>query len=145
MDALNPQMAGRTMAVKPNGYKNKTKKRRPYRPRIRSGIRGAALRAFTGASLYKEGRFPTIAAAAQACGSNRPYIVAALIILDTENGEVQEEVLTGRVPLLAAARQLRRLAALVRSYRAAATSDLPMFGKIVGVADLFDRAIAPAL
>jgi hypothetical protein len=137
------KMAGQPGFCKPNGYKKK--KRRAYRPQVRDGVRGAALRAFTAPQLCKEGRFPTVAAAAMGCGSTRPYVTAAKVILDTENIQVRDEVLMGRLPLLVAAAQLRGLAALVRAYRAIARSDLPMFGKTVGVADLFDYAIAPAL
>jgi hypothetical protein len=145
MDAF-AKMAGPPGFFKPNRpHQNEAKKRRPHRRQMQDGVRTAALRAFTAAQLYKEGTFPAIAKAAQACGSTGHYVRAAKVILDAENTEVQHDVLAGRLPLLVAASQLRRLADLVKAYRAISSADLPRFGKTVGVADLFDHAIAPAL
>jgi hypothetical protein len=140
MDAF-AKMAGPPGFFKPNRpHQNKAKKRRPHRRQMQDGVRSAAA-----AQLYKQGTFPTIAKAAQACGSTGHYVRAAKVILDAENTQVQHDVLAGRLPLLVAARQLHGLADLVKAYRAISSADLPMFGKTVGVADLFDHAIAPAL
>jgi hypothetical protein len=112
---------------------------------MQDGVRVAVLRAFTAARLFRRREFTSQAEAARACGSTVAYVAAATIILDAENSQIQHDVLEGRLPLLVAAEQLRRLADLVKAYRAASASDLPMFGKTVGIADLFDHAIVPAL
>jgi hypothetical protein len=143
MDAFT-KMAGQPDFFKSNGHNGK-KKRRAYRPHMHGGVRSAVLRALTAAELYREERFPTVAAAAQGCGSNSEYVVAALTILDAGDREVHDEIVSGRASLLTAARKLRALALLLRAYRATDAADLPAFGKTVGVANLFDHAIAPAL
>ena len=56
----------------------------PYRARgrrMRDGWCAAAARAFTGAELYLDKRFPTLAKTATASGSNVGYVRAALVLI----------------------------------------------------------------
>jgi hypothetical protein len=103
------------------------------------------LRAITAARLYATGQIPTLAKAATACGSCRPYVAAAVILLKAENASLLSRVLAGQAPLLAAAGECHRLAELVSAYRAATQPDRVTFGSIVGVAEVWDTVIVPQL
>jgi hypothetical protein len=91
-----------------------------------------ALQAITGARLLAAGMARTIAEAAACTGSNLTYVHAAVILLKAENEILVNQVLVGRISLLRAAQQARRVADLVHAYRAASQADIIQAVKIVG-------------
>jgi hypothetical protein len=124
------------------------KNRRTYRSARRhfhNGQRLAVLRALTAARLYLSGEAPTLEAAAASCGSSAIYVKAAVILIKAENSAMLTDVLVGVVPLLAAAKQLKRVPQLVDGYRRASTAELASFGEIIGADDFWDHVINPAL
>jgi len=120
-------------------------RRQSARRHFRNGHRAAAVRAFTAAGLVISGRAPTIMMAAERCGSCPAYVQAAITILRSENKGLFVDVIKGRVPLLVAAREVKRLAALVAAYRAGSAADRVGFAKIIGPTTLFDSSLVPAL
>jgi hypothetical protein len=129
------------------GIQNRARRWAPRSPRcrFRNGQRAAVLRALTGARLYLNGEVPTLEAAAACCGSGVVYVRAAVVLVKTENSTMLMDVLAGTVPLLAAAKQLKHIAKLVDDYRRANAAELITFGKTVGVGDVWDHVINPAL
>jgi hypothetical protein len=123
--------------------------RQPWRPRRHRGHRpaGAARRAFAGAKalLGLPIRVKTQAEAAELVGSTRLYVAAAAVLLEAETPTLVESVLRGDVSLLEAAKSVRRRVRLVRAYRQADRSDRKALGEVVGVASVFDDAVAPLL
>jgi hypothetical protein len=107
----------------------------------------AALRAITGAKLLLGAPVQpkTQAEAAELVGSTRPYIAAAAMLLEAEVPALIESILRGDVSLLGAAASVRKRARLVRAYRQADRSDRKALGEVVGVASVFDDAVAPLL
>src|SRR5262245_24106325 len=100
--------------------RNKPRPKKRYRPRHRrmlGGVCTAALRAVTAAKLHLDGKASSLDAAAISCGTCRGYVRDALIVLQSENATLLERVLFGHLPLPAAAKQARRVAALVDAYR----------------------------
>jgi hypothetical protein len=87
----------------------------------------------------------TQAEAAELVGSTRPYIAAAAMLLEAEVPALIESILRGDVSLLGAAASVRKRARLVRAYRQADRSDRKALGEVVGVASVFDDAVAPLL
>jgi hypothetical protein len=118
--------------------------RQPRGRRFRHGHRAAALRAFSAAQLFLRRDVPTLGLAAAACGANPSYVRALVALVKAENETVLNEVLTGRVPVLAAARQVPRLAELVAAYRQASARDRVSFARAIGPTALFDDALVPA-
>jgi hypothetical protein len=112
---------------------------------MRAGQCAAARRALTAAQLYLDGKVPNLTAAALCCGSCRPYVKAAIVLLRSENSVMLERVRRGHIPLLAAAKQVKQVAALVDAYRSAGAADRVMFAKAIGPTTLFDSALVPAL
>src|SRR5262249_14113184 len=88
------------------------RQRASARRHFRYGCRAAAARAFTAAEIYLDRRVPSLAAAAMHCGSNVPYVQAAIILIQDETAphpqRMRQSVLEGRVPLLAAAHEARQ-------------------------------------
>jgi hypothetical protein len=107
----------------------------------------AALRAITGAKLLLGApvRPKTQAEAAELVGCTRPYIAAAAVLLEAGAPALVEGVLCGDVSLLEAAKSVRRRARLIQAYRQADRSDRKALGEVVGVASVFDDAVAPLL
>ena len=117
------------------------------RRQVRNGRRRAAVRAFAGARLWL-GRSispKTQAEAADMVGSNSVYLIAASILLWHDDGDLIEDVLAGRRSLLGAARAVRRKVRLTQAWSDATADDRAMFGRTVGVAEVFDAAVAPSL
>lgn len=56
------------------------------------------------------GEFRTQAAAARACGTTVPYLLAALRVFENGNAALEERLLIGRLALLPTARRLRQQA-----------------------------------
>jgi hypothetical protein len=68
------------------------------RRQFRDGQCAAALRAITAARLYLNKTVPTLALAAASCGSNVNYVRAAIVILQSEKGNLLSRVLAGNAP-----------------------------------------------
>jgi hypothetical protein len=88
---------------------------------------------------------PSLKTAAQQVGSTAPYVEAAVWILQTEDSALLDDVLSGRKSLLAAAAEARRRADLVAAYRRASLQDKAVAGPTIGVNNVWDEMIAPAL
>jgi hypothetical protein len=132
--------------------------RRHFRRGWRAGvIRAAVIRAFTGAELYLDKRFSTLAKAADACGSNVHYVRAAITLIQDRTARcpttVRDSVLVGHVPLLVAANQVRRrrkaeripVDEAVAAWRAWTPEQRAEFGRGTGIAELWDDSIVPAM
>jgi hypothetical protein len=116
----------------------KSKRRRSARRHFRHGHRAAVIRAITAAKLYIDEAIPNLTTAAECCGSNVVYVTAAVILLRSENAALQERVLKGHVPLLAAAAQVKQVANLVTAYRAAKDADRIAFARACGTDQILD-------
>jgi hypothetical protein len=111
------------------------------------------VRATTGARLYLDGAVPTLAAAAESCGSNVQYIRAAIDLLQAEDPSLLNLAMAGWLSLTGAADQeRRRLKAeritpdeAVASWRVWTPEQRAEFGRGAGVADVWDHAISPVL
>jgi hypothetical protein len=133
------------------------RQRASVRRHFRQGCRAAATRAFTAAELYRTGKVATLAAAAMHCGSNVQYIQAAIVVLQDETAispqKIQQSILEGHLPLLAAARKARRrqeaarvtVEKMVATYRGWTPAQRANFGRAVGVAELWDDSIVSAI
>jgi hypothetical protein len=130
-----------------NGARRRPRHRLRHRSRhqFHNGRRAAVLRAVTAARLWLNGQAPTLAAAAACCGASLGYVWAALILIKSENAAVMSDVLAGRVPLITAAKQLKGAAEIVTAYRKSNAKELVTFGKIVGLTDVWDHVINPAI
>src|SRR5262245_16763720 len=84
------------------------RQRASARRRFRHGWCAAVVRAFTGARLYLDKKAQTLVRAAEDCGSNVQYVRAAIVVLEDGSLHEQSLVLTGHLPLLAAANQVRQ-------------------------------------
>ena len=120
-------------------------RRQSARRLVRNGQRAAALRAITAAKLYLNKSISTLDLAAASCGSNVPYVRAAITLLRSENTQLLDHALTGAVPLLEAAARAERLAELVTAYRHATPEDLAALGRTLGAEAVFANVIEPAL
>ena len=126
--------------------RNKTPHGRRQRRRCDGhGYRRAVIRALTAAGLIINGTAPTVAAAAERCGSNPAYVRAGVAILRSENKSLLVDVINGRLPLVAAAREVQRLSVLVSAYRKASANDRVSFARTIGPTTLFDNDLCPAL
>ena len=118
---------------------------RPYRPRGRQYRRGrcaAALRALTAAQLYLDDKINTLKAAAKSCGSNVVYVRAAVVLLQAEDVVLVQRALRGAMPLLAAAKVVKHVPALVEAYRASSVDERVRFARAVGAEVLFETVTA---
>jgi hypothetical protein len=109
------------------------------------GQRLAVLRALTAASLRLNGAFSSLAQAAAACGSGVVYVKAAVAILRSEDVSIRDQVLTGRLSLLAAASLVEKRSKIVAAYRQATAADRVAFAKTIGPTVLFDNDLVPAM
>jgi hypothetical protein len=129
-----------------HGFISVSKRRRQStRRQFHRGHRRAALRAVTAAGLYLGGTIPGLYAAAEACGSNCLYVRAAVVLLRSKNNALLNDVLKGRAPILAAAKQAQRLAKLVAAYREALPEDLVAAARTIGGEAVFDEMVSPAI
>jgi hypothetical protein len=133
---------------------NGTRRRRQSaRRHFRNGHRAAVVRACTGARLYLDGRTSSLAAAAEACGSNVNYIRAAVDLLKASDPSLLHLAMGGWISLTGAANQERlRLKAeritvneAVASWRVWTPAQRAEFGRGAGVADIWDHAISPVI
>jgi len=106
-----------------------------------------ALQAFIAAQLLREGAFgiKTITATSLISGISRPSIQAAVLLLQNGDDALVTDVLNRRRPLIQAAKSVRNRARLIEDFRVASPEDRAAFGYAVGVATLFDSAVAPSL
>jgi hypothetical protein len=105
------------------------------RRRFRGRICKAPLKAVTAAKLYLSGGGLTVVEAANCCGSSSTYVVAAITILNSENEALLDDVLYGRISLLAAAKIAAPLAALMVAFRKATPQALTFFSATTGFTD----------
>jgi hypothetical protein len=103
------------------------------------------LRAFTAAQLYRDGKIPTMALAAQCCGSGVVYVRSAVVVLQSEDRSIRERVLRGWVSLHAAAALMAKRAAIIAAYRAGAGADRIAAMKTIGPTTVFDNDLVPAM
>jgi len=123
------------------------------RRRFRNGHRAAVVRATTGARLYLDGRASSLAAAAEACGSNVLYIRAAIILLRATDPSLLNSAMAGLVSLREAADQERHrrkatrvtVDEVVQTWRVWTPEQRAEFGRDVGIAELWDNAIIPVM
>jgi hypothetical protein len=94
--------------------------------------------------LYLSGQIPNLLKAAESCGSNTKYVIAAIILLRSENSVLLDRVLRGHVSITAAASQVRRLVDLVAAYRAADVNDHVASFRALGPDRVFDELVMAA-
>jgi hypothetical protein len=94
--------------------------------------RQVALCAVTAARRLVFGMKTSIAAEAASTGSTPAQVTAAMIIIRSEDRALLEEVLRGDVPLLMAAKRVKRVADLISAYRNATNEDLVKAAKVIG-------------
>lgn len=113
----------------------------------RAPKRSLVTQAFTAACLLRDRAYEidTTTNAAICCGVAPSYIAAATILLNSGDEPLAADVLAGRVPLLRAAERVQSCAALVAAFKAATPDDRAAFDRTVGVAEIFDGVIAPAI
>jgi len=125
--------------------------RRHYRKHRRDN---APAHAFAGAKLWMHKPVvpSTQAEAARLVGSTPAYVAAAATVINAATPGLIENVLRGRVPLLAAAHEARRrqnakrtVEEMVASWRCWTPGQRANFGRAVGVAEIWDDAIAPVV
>ena len=137
---VNPKLAPGTGTIKGPGRKR-------HRSQIHNSQRRAALQAVTAARVYLAELpwAPTIAVAAECCGSNAVYVRAAIILIKAEDEHALELVLRGSWPLLETAARLKARAKCVSILRETPVSDLPAVTRTVGVDFVWDKLISPTL
>ena len=121
----------------------RSRRYRSARRHFRGRRCAAALRAFTAAELRLSRKARTLAEAAAACGSNPAYVAGAILILRAEDTQLRERVLTGKVPLMTAARSATGAAKLVAAWRTASAADRVALARTIGPS--IDNALVPAL
>jgi hypothetical protein len=129
------------------------RRRQSPRRHFRNGHRAAVVRATTGARLYLDKAVPSLAAAAESCGSNVQYIQAAVALLQANDPSLLNLAMAGWVSLIRAANQARLRRKMERvtvdeavaSWRVWTPEQRAEFGRGAGVADVWDHAIAPVL
>jgi hypothetical protein len=117
--------------------------RQSPRRQIRNGQRAAALRAITAARFYLSGEFKTLAVAAEPCGANVKYTMAATVLIRA--GYNLDDILSDYVSLLAVAQELRPTVELVDALQRARPQDLARAGRMVGAEKLFTTMVEPAI
>jgi len=131
----------------PDSVKTQSHKRRHRSPKrlYRGCQRAAAIRALTAARLYLTDAVKTMEQAAVACGSNRAYVAAMVILVHAENTTLIARVLSGCIGIVEAAQDAKRVAGLVHAYRQAYAADHLAFAKAIGPETLFDHVVVPAV
>jgi hypothetical protein len=129
------------------------RRRASSRRHFRNGQRAAVVRATTGARLYLEKQVPTLAVAAEACGSNVHYIRAAVDLLKADDPSPLNLAMAGWVSLTGAADQERRrlkaprvsVDEAVASWRVWTPAQRAEFGRGAGISEIWDCAISPVI
>jgi hypothetical protein len=112
---LNPQINDHPLKFKNGNNANGRHHRRRRRRQVLHGRRQAALRAFHAARLVLQGY--AVLYAAMCCGSNKRYVEAMVILVQSENTVLLEQVLTGHVPVLQAAESMKNAAAAITALK----------------------------
>jgi hypothetical protein len=86
----------------------------------------------------------TLQGAAEMTGSCVHYVEAAITVLQAEDAALMAQVLRGNVPLLDAAKAVKKRVKLMRAYHVASDEDRIAVVRINGVNDVFDSVIVPA-
>jgi len=120
-------------------------RRRSARRRFDDDICLAPFRAINGAKLRLRGDASSVKEAALATGSCPPYVVAGIVLLQSNDVTLIAEVLAGRVGLLEAARRVKQVTQLIVAYRKATAADRVAFARIIGPTALFDDTLVPAI
>ena len=128
--------------------KRRGRRRKSPRRRYEDGQRRAAVRAFTAAALRLG-----IPHQAPIAGRRRgdvaaaipPYVVAAAAVLQSGDAALIADALYGRVPLLEAAKSVRKKLELVRAFGRASAEDRRALGLAFGPDKVFDEVVIPAL
>jgi hypothetical protein len=102
------------------------------------------LRAVTGARLVQKYKF-TVHEAALMVGSNPVYVKAGLVLLQSENSQLRDNALAGRISLLAAAAKAKPVAKIVAAIRAATADDLAIAGRIIGAKAVWETMVAAVI
>jgi hypothetical protein len=131
--------------IKPISGRNPRKRHRSSRRQFRNGQRAAVIRALAAARLYASDPICSLMGAATSCGSNVPYIRAAITLVKSEQPGTLRAALSGDVSLLQAAAQITCVADLVAAYRRAGASDRILFGRTIGPEAVFSTIVEPAL
>jgi len=126
------------MAILPGFFKpvRHSDRRRSSRQHIRDGVCLAALRAFTGAELYRAKEELTLGEAALKVGSNVDYIRAAVVLLELGDQVWIDRVLRGNCSILTAAASVEGFVKLVNAFKTASPGNLASFYTATGTADL---------
>jgi hypothetical protein len=115
--------------------------RRSPHQHFRDGICLAALRAFTGAEIYRDKPEElTLGEVALRVGSNVHYIRAAAVLLEHGDQVLIKRVLRGKISILAAAASVVALVKLLAAFKTASPENLARFYAITGTADLTTTA-----
>jgi hypothetical protein len=122
--------------------RGRRRSRQSSRRHFRNGQRAAVVRAATAAKLYLEKSVPTLAAAAEACGTNVAYVRAAVALLKAEDPSLLNLAMAGWIPLTGAAAQIGRRAKLVNAYRCATDEDRIAWARAEGAEHIFDVLVA---
>jgi hypothetical protein len=122
--------------------------RRPYRSsrrRFEGRVCRAARRALAAAGAYLDAKGGlTLHMAAELFGSSVAYVTAAVIVMRSEDVALRDAVLVGRVPLLTAAKEVKRRADLVAAFRAADATDKLGFAHAVSPETVWNEVVEPA-
>jgi hypothetical protein len=140
-------MLERSLYRSPSSRRQRAPVRRRRR-HFRNGHRVAVVRAFTAARLYLNGQVPSLASAAEACGSNIRYIAAAVVLLKGDDPSLPDRVIKGWDSLTETANRVRKIVnveAAVSSWRVWTPEQRAEFGRGAGVADIWDDAIVPTI
>jgi hypothetical protein len=118
-------------------------RRSPHRRRYRTALRRAlaAARALRGEPIVPE----TLAAAAELHGVALQYVAAMGVIRGTEDKTLLDRVVTGKLPLLPTAEQVKARAHFVRAFRAMTPTDKAAVGITLSAETLFDECVVPAI
>jgi hypothetical protein len=126
--------------------------RQSPRRHFRNGRRAAVVRACTAARLYLDKQVPSLAAAAEAAGSNPLYVRAAVDLLKADDPAPLADAMSGGISLAEAAYRAwlqRELAAsvaeAVMSWRRWTPEQRAEFGRGAGISEIWDCAISPVI
>lgn len=121
--------------------------RQARRPRRNLQYSNAAWRGYIGAMMRLG--VPVTASslhdAATKVGSSPMYIAAFTTLIEAEEKHLIDAVLAGQVSLLEAAAHVRKRTKLVKAYQASDADARKTLGEHVGVNNIWDDVIAPAL
>ena len=119
------------------------KERRRVKHQIKHGRRIAAVRAFAGATLYLNGFVRTLAAAAESCGGQVPYVRYAIAILQSKDGErLKARVLKDHISLRAAAEQVSPVNVILKTYSKMTAAQKTSFFSAAGQDRVLDDLVA---